>query len=207
MSLSIFAIMGDYKPLLVLALVLAILQRVLAYPYTRWRTSALNRANGCLPARKIPSRDPLLGLDVVFRLRKAINERRLLPLLPRIFEAAGSWTLEANLAGKRVLWIADPDNLKAVLATQARDWTIGASRRETITPIFGPNILIAEGELWHETRNVMRPAFARRQFGALEMLDFHARRLVERLPRDGKTEVDLGPLFFKLSMDVATEFL
>ncbi len=65
---------------------------------------------------------------------------------------------------------ADPENIKTILTTSTKDWHIGASRKEAIDPIFGPNIITTEGEYWHETRRVMRPAFSKKQFGELEMV-------------------------------------
>jgi cytochrome P450 len=203
---ALVSLVQDYRVVAGLVLLAIVLQRVLAYPYTRWRTTRLNRARGCQPAPRLPSRDPFLALDVVMRLRSLIKRRELLARVPELFEAAGSWSVEVNLAGRRVLWLAEPELVKTVLMTKVKDWRIGDSRRETITPAFGPNIIVAEGELWHETRSVMRPAFARKQFGDLELLDMHVSRLLEKLPRDG-AEVDLKPLFFKLSMDYSTEFL
>ena len=54
---------------------------------------------------------------------------------------------------------------------------------------------------------MMRPAFVKRQFGDMGELEKHVDRLMEHLPADGETVVDLKSLFYMLSMDVSTEFL
>jgi hypothetical protein len=53
---------------------------------------------------------------------------------------------------------------------------------------------------------MLRPNFARSQIGDLPTFEKHVRHLVAAIPRDGST-VDLSVLFFRLTMDSATEFL
>lgn len=183
-----------------------VLHRLLIYPFRRWRSTRLNDTHGCIPPPKIKSRDPFLGLDAISRLRRAVNEHRFLKLLPRIFEESGSWTVEANLVGKTTVWIADPENIKTVLATNSKDWHVGQTRKDAVIPIFGLNIIVSEGDYWHQSRSLIRPAFARKQFDDMAVLDRHVSQFLARLPRD-HSPIDLKPLFYMLSMDVSTEFL
>ena len=53
---------------------------------------------------------------------------------------------------------------------------------------------------------MLRPNFARTQIGDLPTFEKHVKHLVSAVPRDGST-VDLSELFFRLTMDSATEFL
>src|ERR1700744_6586901 len=108
MDVSTLASLGRvYRDVAGLVPLAMVLQRVLAYPYTRWRTTRLNRARGCQPAPRLPSKDPFLALDVVLRLRSLIKRRELLARVPARFEAAGSGSVEVNRAGRRVLWLAE----------------------------------------------------------------------------------------------------
>ena len=53
---------------------------------------------------------------------------------------------------------------------------------------------------------MLRPNFAKTQTGDLEMFESHFQHLLQAIPRDGQM-VDLQELFFKFTLDTATEFL
>ena len=53
---------------------------------------------------------------------------------------------------------------------------------------------------------MLRPAFVRTQVADCEMFERHAQHLLQAIPRNGEM-VDLQPLFSKLTLDIATEFL
>jgi hypothetical protein len=60
------------------------------------------------------------------------------------------------------------------------------------------------------SRAMLRPQFARDQVADLEAEETHVQDLLQHLPVDGSgwTEtVDLSPMFFRLTLDSATEFL
>jgi hypothetical protein len=53
---------------------------------------------------------------------------------------------------------------------------------------------------------MLRPNFHKTQVGDLPSFERHVSDLIMAIPRDGST-VDLQDLFFRLTMDSATEFL
>lgn len=53
---------------------------------------------------------------------------------------------------------------------------------------------------------MLRPNFVRTQVGDLATFEKHVKHLIDAVPSDGTT-VDLSELFFRLTMDSATEFL
>jgi len=53
---------------------------------------------------------------------------------------------------------------------------------------------------------MLRPNFVRSQVGDLPTFETHVSHLIDAIPRDGST-VDLQDLFFRLTIDSATEFL
>ena len=53
---------------------------------------------------------------------------------------------------------------------------------------------------------MLRPSFNKTQIGDLPMFGSHAQNLLKNIPYDGKT-IDLQPLFFQFTLDVASEFL
>jgi len=73
-------------------------------------------------------------------------------------------------------------------------------------PVFGEGIFTTDGEAWAHSRALLRPNFARDQVADLEAFERHIQALVAVIPRDGST-VDLQELFFRFTMDSATEFL
>jgi cytochrome P450 len=53
---------------------------------------------------------------------------------------------------------------------------------------------------------LVRPNFTRAQVADLNSFEIHIQQFISKIPRDGST-VDLQPLFFRLTLDTATEFL
>ena len=53
---------------------------------------------------------------------------------------------------------------------------------------------------------MLRPSFVRTQIGDVEMFEKHVKHLIQAIPKDGST-VGLEALFFRLSLDVATDLL
>lgn len=73
-------------------------------------------------------------------------------------------------------------------------------------PVFGHGIFNTDGKLWHQSRALLRPSFAKERISNLEIAEVHFQHLLRRIPRDGST-IDLQDLFFKFTMDTATQFL
>ena len=102
---------------------------------------------------------------------------------------------------------SEPENIKALLSTQFDDFELGEKRYRAFSPLLGNGIFTADGEAWRHSRDMLRPNFTRMQLDdSLADLEDHFQRLRTHLPADDRT-VDLQPLFFKLSMDVSTQFL
>ncbi len=59
---------------------------------------------------------------------------------------------------------------------------------------------------WQHSREMLRPNFVRTQIGDVEMFEKHVEHLIQAIPRDGST-VHLQDLFFRFSLDVATDLL
>lgn len=67
-------------------------------------------------------------------------------------------------------------------------------------------IFTTDGAEWARSREMLRPNFVRSQVGDLATFETHIGHLIAAVPKDGST-VDLSELFFRLTMDSATEFL
>jgi cytochrome P450 len=71
-------------------------------------------------------------------------------------------------------------------------------------------VFSTDGKVWEHTRAMLRPQFARSQVSDLNLEEDHTQNLLKALPvgQDGWVgETDLLPLFFRLTMDSASEFL
>jgi len=64
----------------------------------------------------------------------------------------------------------------------------------------------SDGETWAHSRAMIRPNFTRDQVADLNAFERHIQDLFSIIPRDGST-VDLQELFFRFTIDSATEFL
>lgn len=112
------------------------------------------------------------------------------------------------LGGMPMLMTNDPENLKGVLATQFKDFTLG-TRYEMFFQLLGNGIFTLSGEGWKHSRTMLRPQFARDQISHLESIKQHVDALImciDEANAKGKY-VDLQDLFHKLTLDTATEFL
>jgi cytochrome P450 len=77
---------------------------------------------------------------------------------------------------------------------------------------LGHGIFSSDGEAWERSRTLLRPQFTRGQVSDLQLEERHLQNLLQALAtnsnHDNWTQVtDLLPLFFRLTMDSASEFL
>ena len=97
-------------------------------------------------------------------------------------------------------------NLKVIQAIQFKKWGLGTRRKVGARLLLGDGIFTTDGKPWAHSREMLRPNFARAQISDLAPFERHVQHLVAAVPRDGST-VDLSELFFRLTIDSATEFL
>lgn len=125
----------------------------------------------------------------------------------------------------------DPENLKALLSTQFKDFGHG-KRHKYFFPLFGDGVFTLDGQGWQHTRAMLRPQFTREQISHVHIIEKHVQKIVNMYKQNDKAckagaipevkgmdyptdcevsrkgeYVDIMPLFFKLTMDTATEFL
>jgi len=151
------------------------------------------------------------GIDLVQRVIKS-DQEQLFPVdaINRC-EDAGAITYKYSTLGSTNIFTADEKNVQAILATQFPEFDLGPIRRGNFFPLLGNGIFTQDGAGWEHSRAMMRPQFARELVSDLELEERHVQNLMRALvtkPGDGWTdEVDLQVLFFRLTLDSATEFL
>ncbi|OXV09428.1 hypothetical protein Egran_02809 [Elaphomyces granulatus] len=114
-------------------------------------------------------------------------------------------TFEHKVLGESQIATIEPENVKTVLATKFSDFSISL-RQKAFYPLLGDGIINADGELWSHSRAPLRPQFSREQVADIKSLREHVNHLIAALPKD-KTAFDIQELFFRLTLDSATEFL
>lgn len=167
------------------------------YIYTSYeRNKRLNRL-GARPRRyknKLP-----LGIDFVYKGITYARAHKNLEFWRLCFSKFGNpsnpYTLEGNAGGLRIIFTADPDNIKAVLATQFADFGKGEQFNKDWHDFLGDSIFAADGQIWHESRQLLRPQFIKDRVSDLEIFEKHTQILMPFL--EGAKTVDLADLFFR----------
>ncbi|KAL6830448.1 cytochrome P450 [Trichoderma afarasin] len=114
---------------------------------------------------------------------------------------------EFSLTGsKRVLITRDPEQIKAILATNISSFGHGPMWHKLWRPFLGDGIFAVDGQLWHDSRAMIKPMFVRDRLRNLAIFDTCTNKLLTKIPSAGVT-VDLKDLFYRWSMDTTTEFL
>lgn len=177
---------------------------------------------GCQDAPKRRHRLPY-GIDMMQRLMQADREQLVPTLFVRRFEEDGAWTIRDSLLGGSTFYVTcEPRIVQAVLATQFQDFALGDKRRAIFGPLLGKGIFTEDGRDWEHSRAMLRPQFARDQVSDLNLEEKHLQDLMRALPVERPDDdddedddgdggwtapTDLQVLFFRLTLDSATEFL
>ncbi|EKG12102.1 Cytochrome P450 [Macrophomina phaseolina MS6] len=119
-------------------------------------------------------------------------------------------TMQNTIAGEDSFFTIEPRNIQAILATQFKDFDFGPRRNGNFRPLLGHGIFASDGKQWEHSRALLRPQFAREQISDLKLEEVHVQNMLKALPlnADGWTDIiDIQTLFFRLTIDSATEFL
>lgn len=173
--------------------------RWLFYSYQHARRA---KAWSCKPPVHVA--DGLFGIRSFRAMAKAGKEKRFVYLLHDTHKQFGD-TFSIDVLGSRAIHTDEPENIKALLATQFSDFSLGF-RRSAFYPLLGDGIFTLDGAGWAHSRTILRPQFTRDQVSDLDQLDVHVRRLIDAFPKD-KSAFDIQDLFFRLALDSATDFL
>jgi cytochrome P450 len=71
-------------------------------------------------------------------------------------------------------------------------------------PLFGDGIFTQENVKWKRSRELLRPQFKCNKYADLEIFRKAVDNLIDAIPE--QEVVDLQPLFFRLTLDLTTEF-
>lgn len=177
--------------------------------YLRWQRNLSHqrfmKKHGCEPAKTLLARYPF-GIEMFLEEMKNIKAHTLLANYQKRFQQLDTTTFFATLLGLPFYFTTEPENIKTILATDFKSYSVGEERKKALRPILGDGIFTTDGSAWQHSRDLLRPCFVRSQLGDIDLFEKHFQNLLRAIPRDGTT-VNLQDLFFKLTMDIATEFL
>ncbi|AEO53434.1 hypothetical protein MYCTH_2294752 [Thermothelomyces thermophilus ATCC 42464] len=185
-----------------------------------WQEIKLARMPGTR-APRIKSKLPF-GLDFLWGAVTSAQKNQNLAFWNKMLGEAGAYTVEGRIAGRRIVFTADPENIKAILATQFNDYGKGEPFHREWRAFLGDSIFTTDGALWHDSRQLIRPQFVRDRVSDLHVFEKHMQILFRAIANGGALDgenqpvdveagngkpVEITDLFFRFTLDSATEFL
>ncbi|KAK7422043.1 hypothetical protein QQX98_001784 [Neonectria punicea] len=171
------------------------------------RKDATGKAQGCRPVAKRWQWDPVLGLDIVLAQIGALKGNYYLPWLIEL-HANMPKTFEINFFGKRQIYTSEPDNLKAMTATNFHDFGIEPMRRHTkgSMPFADKGISTVDGKDWEFSRFLLKPFFYREVYTSTDRIEPFADHLMALIPGDGES-FNMQSLIQRWFLDLTTNFI
>ncbi|KAJ5281722.1 cytochrome P450 [Penicillium angulare] len=151
-----------------------------------------------------PHKDPILGLDILFAMARAVYSHRFLEVTAELISHFGGTVTYLSL-GRQGVYTIDPANLYAMLSDRTRfhDFGLGATRKNSLQPLFGNGVFNSDGPVWQHHRSTLRPILARVTTAEIDIFEIHLQKLIKSVPADGST-VDLQQVFNALALDIST---
>jgi cytochrome P450 len=162
------------------------------------------------------------GLDTIYKQVKATMQYKNLESFLEVIAPSPNYTVEGRLLGRRIVFTADPENIKAILATQFSDYGKGEPFHREWKEFLGDSIFVTDGQVWHASRQLLRPQFSRERISDLHTFESHLEVLFKAIANGGALNgpdqnvdieagngkpLEIGELFFRYTLDVSTSFL
>ncbi|KAJ4405018.1 hypothetical protein N0V91_005563 [Didymella pomorum] len=164
----------------------------------------INKLGARAPLRK--SYAPL-GLDIAYEVVSHALKDKSYEMWVQMFNkwaGPGRYTIEAGI-GERVILTAEPENIKAILATQFKDYGKGEQFRKDWHRFLGNGIFTTDGTLWHNSRQLIRPQFIKDRLSDIDIFETHTQILLSKI--SGGQATDTMDMMFRYTLDAATHFL
>ena len=122
------------------------------------------------------------------------------------------FTAEINqLISTRLIFTIEPENIKAILTGQFHDFGKGESFHREWKEFLGDSIFATDGELWSSSRHQLRPMFNKDRIVDTRIFETHVQKLIHLFGGSGNANgskiVDVGGLYFRFTLDAATDYL
>jgi hypothetical protein len=109
------------------------------------------KAHGCKPVHKLPQSERIIGYDLYKLQVQATKDKNILDAGRKRYEAQGVNTWSASILGRTFYNTIEPENVKAVLATNFKDFGLG-DREGPFGPLLGRGIFTSDGAHWEHSR-------------------------------------------------------
>lgn len=172
----------------IVTFLIAVSSYLLFYVHRHQRNQAATvRAHGCSPITKHRSKDPFFALDFELNMLKDV-----VYLFQYHRKIGHTFADHPLLTSPSILTIA-PQNIKAI--NGGKEWGVEGMRLAGMEYFCGTGFLTTDGDLWHHSRKLLKPSFAKKNLENLQHLAKQVDHFFLRLPADGET-VDLQPHFY-----------
>ncbi|ORY66209.1 cytochrome P450 [Pseudomassariella vexata] len=172
-------------------------------------------------ARRLRGKLPF-GLDIVKAQIDATMNHKNLEMWSNMLSPEQEYTVEKTIVGRRIVFTAAPENIKAILASQFGDYGKGEPFHKEWKEFLGDSIFTTDGDKWHARRQLIRPQFVKERISDLHCFESHLKTFFEAMANgaalhgenqqvdmeagNGKV-IEISDLFFRYTLDVATDFL
>ncbi|KAG6261874.1 hypothetical protein E4U47_008086 [Claviceps purpurea] len=164
------------------------------------------------------------GLDIIYRSVQALQTNATMDIWRGFFLGGrrNCATVEARIINERVVFTVDPNNIKAILASQFSDYGKGKAFHDEWHEFLGDSIFATDGASWQNSRQMLRPLFTKDRVSDLQCFETHMETLFRAIANGGALEgenqpvdmkkvngqvLDIADLFYRYTLDVATDFL
>ncbi|CAJ2500194.1 Uu.00g030470.m01.CDS01 [Anthostomella pinea] len=174
------------------------------------RNNAKAASLGCLPPPELRNTN-FIGNSILRESIRATKEDRGPQYVVETMNSISRdcHTLKVPILDYELVVTRDPENAKVLFGTA--DFDISHTRQLSWMPLLGKGIFTSRGEIWKHSRALLRPQFAREMISDPNLEEHHLENMLRQLSVDASTgwttKVDLAPLFFKFTLDTATEFI
>lgn len=165
-----------------------------------WLSKKLNAA----PAPLIPY-SGFINTRPAFKMARLKSNGELLEFLWGIFNGDNE-NYSVKIGGKILFATSDPENIKALLATQFNDFELGV-RHAHFKPLLGDGVFTLDYDGWKHSRALLRPNFSRERIAHTQALENHVQSLFKHIRTHNGAPLDIQNYFFRITVDTATEFL
>lgn len=154
--------------------------------------------------------NPLTGLPWFLSAASKHSKNRLLEFYDGIYDHAPATSknvVEISVDAKlRYVLTRDPEHVKTILTSKFSDFGKGEVFHQVWSPFLGDSIFTTDGKQWQDSRGLIRPSFIKEKVSDLLIFERWTQTMMSLMPRSGQT-VEMMDLFYRMTLDVTTDFL
>ncbi|CCF46208.1 cytochrome P450 [Colletotrichum higginsianum] len=154
--------------------------------------------------------NPISAIPVFLELGRYQLRHQLLEGFNTLFSVATPEcpnTAEISFTNKvRFLITREPEHIKTILTSKFADFGKGFMFHQVWSPFLGDSIFTTDGKTWQDNRSLIRPMFIKDRVSDLAIFDKWTNIMIEKFPASGVT-FDISDLFYRMTLDVTTDFL